>query len=230
MEVKVTGEYLLPGHFPKKTEEEHFERYSYASKNIEGKKVLDIACGVGYGCKMYSDAGAKEIVGIDILENNITYAKENYQTEKINFIKDSIYDIKYVENFDIITCFETIEHIEEDKLALNKLKLALKEDGELIISTPNRNITSPNIKSIEEKPENEYHIREYSLEEFKTFVESNGFEVKKIFGQRNRYFSKIKIFNKIINKLFNPDENGNSKLRKNIFTQARYYTLVLSKK
>lgn len=229
MDIKVTGEYLLPGEFPKKTEEEHFERYKFASNFVKGKKVLDIACGVGYGCKIYSEFGAKSIVGVDILNSNIQYAKLKYSANNISFIQNNLYDIDYEEEFDVITSFETIEHIENDSLALRKLYKALKPDGILMISTPNRKITSPNAKTIKDKPENEFHIREYTLGEFKCLANKNGFRVKKVFGQRNRMFFSFSLLNRVINKFLNPDENGNAKLKKNILSQARYYTFVLEK-
>ena len=106
---------------------------------------------------------------------------------------------------------------------------ALKIDGLLLISTPNRKITSPNAKTIKDKPENEYHIREYTLGEFKDLVNKNGLRVKKVFGQRNRMFFSFSLLNRIFNKFLKPDENGNAKLKKNILSQARYYTFLLEK-
>ena len=229
MDINATGEFLLPGKFPKKTEDEHFERYMFASKRVKEKKVLDIACGVGYGCEIYSESGAKHVVGVDILKSNIEYAESKYSAANISFIEKNIYEIDYKEEFDVITSFETIEHIENDSLVLKKLYNALKNDGILMISTPNRKITSPDTKSINDKPANEYHTREYTLGEFKNLVSKNGFRVKNVFGQRNRLYFKFTTMNRVINKFFKPDEKGNSKLKKNVFTQARYYTLVLEK-
>lgn len=229
MNTKVTGEYLLPGKFPKKTEDEHFERYIFASNFVKGKKVLDIACGVGYGCKMFSKSGANYIIGIDILNDNIKHAKDKYSASNIIFIQGNLYDIDYEEEFDIITSFETIEHIEDDSLALNKFYTALTKDGILIISTPNRKITSPTAQSIKDRPLNEYHIREYTLSDFKKLVNNNGFRVKNVFGQRNRLYLPYSYFNRVINKFLKPDENSNAKLKKCIISVARYYTFVLEK-
>lgn len=229
MENEVTGEYLLPGKFPKKTEEEHFERYSYASGFVNAKEVLDIACGVGYGCKMLSGAGAKSVTGVDILGENIEFAKANYPGENITFIQNSIYEIDYSDKYDVITCFETIEHIPDDNLAIKKLFAALKNKGLLIISTPNRNITSPNARSINDAPSNKFHTREYILSEFKELLEGNGFKIIDTLGQRNRPYLNFSTFNRVINKIFDPENSGNKQLKKPIITQARYYTLVAQK-
>lgn len=98
-----------------------------------------------------------------------------------------------------------------------------------MISTPNRKITLPNAKTIKDKPENEYHTREYNLGEFKDLANKNGFRVKKVLGQRNRMFFLFSLLNRIINKFLKPDENTNAKLKKNILTQAIYYTFMLEK-
>jgi len=137
IELEATGEFLVPGKFPHKTEKEHIERYVFASKFAKNKSVLDIACGVGYGCKILLNAGALSVEGVDISEKIIDYAKQNYQNDKIKFNCYSIYDLAKNGEYDLITCFETIEHVQDDRAALRKLHDALKEDGYLIISTPN---------------------------------------------------------------------------------------------
>jgi len=137
IELEATGEFLVPGKFPHKTEKEHIERYVFASKFAKNKSVLDIACGVGYGCKILLNAGALSVEGVDISEKIIDYAKQNYQNDKIKFDCYSIYDLTKKGEYDLITCFETIEHVWDDRAVLRKLHDALKEDGYLIISTPN---------------------------------------------------------------------------------------------
>ena len=69
------------------------------------------------------------------------------------------------ELFDVIISFETIEHFDANQRDnyLKELYRILKKDGILIISTPNRKITSPNLK----KPLNKFHIIEYSVNEIK---------------------------------------------------------------
>lgn len=229
MDVQATGEFLVPGKSPETVEHEHYERYRFASRRVMNKNVLDIACGVGYGCELLSEAGARNIVGVDLSDRNIEYAREQYGGRNIAFVNRSIYDIDYDSEFDLITCFETVEHVDNDNLALRKLHNALRCDGELIISTPNRKIASPKARTIADKPANDYHCREYTLEELKELVVRNGFEIKEIYGQRNRLFVPVNILNKLMNRIFKPDEKGNSELRKVSIGEARYYTLILKK-
>jgi cyclopropane fatty-acyl-phospholipid synthase-like methyltransferase len=229
MDIKVTGECLVPGKSPAKTEAEHFARYEYAANFVKHKKVLDIACGVGFGCGIYAESGAESIVGVDISISNIQYARSMYPSETITFLQKDLFDIDYQDEFDIVTSFETIEHVKDDKLALKKLRAALRNNGILIMSTPNRKITSPSCKTIDDKPENEFHYREYTLREFRDLVSSSGFKIKAILGQRNRMYFPLKTLNRVLEKLCHPDTKGNIRLRKNYFSEARYYTLVLEK-
>jgi len=229
IELGATGEFLVPGKFPHKTEKEHFERYVFASKFAQNKSVLDIACGVGYGCKILFEAGASSVEGVDISEKLINYAKQNYQNDKIKFNCYSIYDLEKKKEYDLITCFETIEHVQDDRAALRKLHDALKEDGYLIISTPNRRITSPKAKKITDKPSNPYHTREYLLKEFIQVLKESKFNVIDIYGQRNRIVFPSLILNRILNKVIRLDYITNAQPKKFRLAEARYFTLVLKK-
>jgi SAM-dependent methyltransferase len=73
--------------------------------------------------------------------------------------------------FDHIVCFETIEHIEPDREFLIELRRLLASDGHMLISTPNRAVTSPN----DARPLSPFHVREYLLPEFCELLRSAGF-------------------------------------------------------
>nr|WP_090892970.1 class I SAM-dependent methyltransferase [Evansella caseinilytica] len=120
---------------------EHCARYYFASMFTRGR-VLDIACGVGYGCKMlleYSRHEISEIVGADVDENTIAYAKKHYLAPKITFTTADIMDIRLTEKlqpFDTIVSFETIEHIKDEAFFIRQMRNLLKPGGTLILSTP----------------------------------------------------------------------------------------------
>lgn len=139
----------------------HLMRYKFARGFIKSTdSVLEIACGTGYGVRFLSDY-CKYIVGADIDEETLSKASKEYGGENRDFEK---MDIKFIEDqYDIITCFETIEHMSyEDALsALTSIRKSLKKDGILIISTPKK------------LPENELsqnriegHLHEYFYEDF----------------------------------------------------------------
>jgi 2-polyprenyl-3-methyl-5-hydroxy-6-metoxy-1,4-benzoquinol methylase/GT2 family glycosyltransferase/ADP-heptose:LPS heptosyltransferase len=160
---------------------EHWHRYMYATQFVSGKKVLDIACGEGYGSDYLSNF-ASEVVGVDISNEAVDFAKKKYTKSNVSFLQGSAAQIPVDgENvFDVIVSFETIEHISESDQAnfLREAVRLLKPDGKLIISTPDKKNYSdiPNFR-------NEFHIKEFYQDEFKKFLKV-GFENVYLLGQR----------------------------------------------
>src|SRR5262245_4798025 len=122
-----TGERFLPWIRESTIAYEHLHRYAYAATLAEGKRVLDLACGEGYGAKMLA-AAATSVVGIDIDENVVRHATEKYGSTNLTFIAGSITDIPIRDDhsFDVIVCFEAIEHIEAHEALLLEVKRLLK--------------------------------------------------------------------------------------------------------
>jgi len=83
--MEFTGERFIPNKSPKRIEEDHIERYNFASRYVENRNVLDIACGVGYGSFILSHANARLVDGVDICRRSIDYAKTNYNASNINY-------------------------------------------------------------------------------------------------------------------------------------------------
>ncbi|OCL28572.1 SAM-dependent methyltransferase [Orenia metallireducens] len=143
---------------------EHIARYKFASRFARGR-VLDIACGVGYGSEilMAMGEGIDEIVGVDIDEESIEYAKRVYKYPWNSFLVGDVNDeglCDEIGKFDTIVSMETIEHIKDDYTFVNNLKSLLKEDGLLIISTPFG-------RGRDFECVNPYHYRQYTEEEFR---------------------------------------------------------------
>lgn len=231
MDLEFTGEYFIPGKSPKRIEEDHIERYRFATQFVNGKTVLDIAWGVGYGSRTLAEAGTLRVDGVDISEDLISYAKCNYQMKNIPFLVGDISEYKTDELYDVITCFETIEHVEDYRRALSNLYSLLNNDGLLIISTPNRLITSPYAKSINDKPSNKFHVREFTIEEFESTLKDHGFLIdgSDIFGQRQqRYFSNTYL-RRIYKNLFSPDDRFSPVLTRVGKLMPRYFVVVARK-
>ena len=147
MSINFTGEYFVPGQSSSRLEADHLARYQFASRFVGGKSVLDIACGVGYGSALLSEAGALRVDGVDINEDVIAHARGSYASEKTHFQCGDIYTFSSSSCYDIIVSFETIEHVDDYNKALANLSRLLCENGRLIISSPNRCITSPKARS-----------------------------------------------------------------------------------
>ncbi len=172
-----TGERAIEGATPSLTWRDHVARYQFASHYARGR-VLDIACGTGYGCKILLNRATTRVVGIDISQDAINVALKQYKNDRIAFMVGNILDIELPNGSqDVITCFETIEHVAEQETAISELCRLLNPNGTLIISTPNRKATPP------DGPVSPFHVNEFSTEEFVSFLRPH-FGTVTVFGQR----------------------------------------------
>ena len=122
-------------------------RLEYLKKNnlqqsFNGLSVLDIGCGGGILCEPLSRLGAK-VTGIDSNEKAIKVAKEHARMKnlKINYINGELSKVaKY--SFDIITCMEVLEHVENVDQIISMSNDILKKDGIFFGSTINKTLSS----------------------------------------------------------------------------------------
>ena len=158
-ELEMTGERLVTSFNKHYGKFEHLHRYALATEYIVGKIVLDIACGEGYGTNLLSQK-AKMICGVDISDEAITHAKEKYIKSNIEFKLGSASKIPYDDDlFDVVTSFETIEHLLEQEEMFSEIKRVLKKNGILILSSPEKNIYA------QRDPNNKFHVKELTLDE-----------------------------------------------------------------
>jgi 2-polyprenyl-3-methyl-5-hydroxy-6-metoxy-1,4-benzoquinol methylase len=173
---------------------EHIERYRFALDFVKNKKVLDMACGTGYGSQMMLEAGASEITGGDINEESIETAKRSYQNQNIKFeVADAVEMPFPVAEFDLVVSFETIEHLTEADKFVKELARVLKSKGQLIMSTPNREMTRKLMIK------NNFHVKEFDREELIKLL-AGYFEEIKVFGQRS--VRKLTLKQKLIKKAY----------------------------
>jgi len=170
----------------------HIKRYCFAKSYSVNKVVLDAACGVGYG-SFYLSEVANEVIGVDISEEAIAYAKKHYQKENMQFRQMDIHTLMFSDKyFDLACSFETLEHLDDPERYISEVKRVLKDDGIFIISTPY-------FKKTLHKPKNPYHKIEFSQEDFSNLLEKY-FNKVEIFGQRrlqsflHYYLQKIDVF------------------------------------
>lgn len=120
---------------------EHIARYTFSTPYVNGR-VLDIACGSGYGSlKVAKDRKEQidEIIGVDISEDALQYAVHNYYHPLLTFKQGDAMDSalpQEIGQFDTILSFETIEHVKDDRLFIKRMYDLLKPGGTLILSTP----------------------------------------------------------------------------------------------
>lgn len=214
-----TGERFIPGIEDYKLTIEHMQRYKSVVKLAQGKRIIDIACGEGYGTAMLAEA-ASEVTGIDIDVDTIGKAKEKYKKENLMYRVGSVENIPALDaSVDMIVSFETIEHVSEElqQAFLKECARVLKPDGILIMSTPNREIYSDQYNYV-----NQYHIHEFYHDEFLQFI-------KQQFGYVNLYNQAFQVVS-----LLNDCENKEKKLHyfadEQYKTQGKYYIAIASNK
>jgi ubiquinone/menaquinone biosynthesis C-methylase UbiE len=174
-----TGERFLPWIREAVIAYEHLHRYAYASKIAKGKRVLDLACGEGYGSRILAGT-ATSVVGVDIDENAIAHASAKYGLTNLQFISGSITAVPIHDDrsFDVVVCFEAIEHIEDQDSLLSEVKRLLTPGGVFIVSTPNKAVYHD-----EPSYENPFHVKELYFEEFRDLL-SRYFGNLQFLGQR----------------------------------------------
>lgn len=224
-----TGERCIEGTTPQRIWVDHISRYEYARRYVAEKTVLDIACGTGYGSRELCLGAARRVVGVDISDEAIDYACMQYRN--IEFRVGDISKIDFPENsFDVITCFETIEHVEDHKVSLKELKRVLRLNGVLLISSPNRKVVSPS-RSRTDSPANQFHIKEFDTREFISIL-SNYFVVEKVYGQRESSklfylpFGVGRTFRKLFLRWCSPDAGKPELQKMSIFKEYRYIVAV----
>ncbi|MGN7169707.1 rhamnan synthesis F family protein [Paenibacillus cellulositrophicus] len=176
-----SGERFVPGKAFGQIEVEHMQRYQAVAKIVSGKVVLDAACGEGYGSDLLA-RNAEEVIGIDISKEAIEWASEHYKRKGLEFLQNDITTLPFPDNyFDVVVSFETIEHVDSrmQESFLFEIRRVLKDNGLLIISTPNKLIYSDATDF-----KNPYHIKEFYTNEFSQFL-GKFFENIKMFVQKN---------------------------------------------
>jgi glycosyltransferase involved in cell wall biosynthesis/SAM-dependent methyltransferase len=164
---------------------EHIHRYLQAGELAQGKIVLDIASGEGYGSAMLAGK-AKHVTGVDISIDAVKHARKSYQKENLDFKVGNCADIPLPDlSVDLVVSFETIEHHDQHEKMMQEIKRVLRPDGLLLISSPDKYNYS-----VEPGYRNPYHVKELYLHEFKDLL-ARYFKNIVYFGQRVLYGSNI---------------------------------------
>ncbi len=177
--MEFSGERFIPG-MTGGIELEHLNRYFFViyQFNLKDKKILDIACGEGYGSYLLSKF-ANSVIGIDIDKETITHATEKYEAENLRFLQGDAVCIPLDDNsVDCVVSFETIEHHNKHEEMLLEIKRILTKKGILVISSPDKLHYSDSSGT-----KNEFHAKELYYDEFKDLIKKH-FEQTYFFSQR----------------------------------------------
>jgi SAM-dependent methyltransferase len=165
---------------------EHYHRYALAARWCGGARILDAACGEGYGSAMLA-LSAKSVEGVDVSATAIDHASQCYgKLPGINFQVADCTRLPYADDeFDRVVSFETLEHLVEHDRLLGEFRRVLKPNGCLILSSPDKAVYSDAQKTV-----NEYHVKELYRDEFESLIQRH-FPAYRLLGQKLMFHSAV---------------------------------------
>lgn len=177
------NERVIPGESANFLYQEALTRYEFAQKFLKkGGKVLDLGCGTGYGSAILGQMA--KVTGLDQNQEAIEFAQKKYGSDAKFMVGDITHLQTPGHEFNLVCCFEVIEHLKNPEKMLREVKRVLKPDGYFLLSTPNQDVLS--IKGELTSP---YHVKEYDLKEIEELL-GQFFSRVEMFGQRKSVKAK----------------------------------------
>ncbi|MEO6859393.1 MAG: methyltransferase domain-containing protein [Solirubrobacteraceae bacterium] len=161
--LELTGERTLPN-VPAENYwfRRHLAVYEWIGARVIGKRVIDMACGEGYGSEVLS-RGASSVLGVDANPEAHEHARLRYQRQNLTFERGMVQTHGEPGAFDAVVFLQTIEHVYDPAAVLEHFRLLLAPGGVAYISTPNLLTLAPEGAK---KSDNPWHLKEYRAEEF----------------------------------------------------------------
>ncbi|PTE16378.1 methyltransferase domain-containing protein [Pseudogemmobacter blasticus] len=182
--MKFTGERYVPG-IGGSIALEHEHRYRFCLDFVSGRRVLDIACGEGFGSAMIAEH-AEKVWGVDIDRQAVSHAVARYSHDNLQYLVGSCSNIPLPDaSVDVVVSFETIEHHDNHDGMMNEILRVMRPGGVLIISSPDKRVYSD-----ERGFRNEFHVKELYADEFDALLRGRFAHVA-MFGQRIVYGSAL---------------------------------------
>lgn len=164
-----TGERVIPGEVEADLWNEHVARYWFAARMASGRRVLDAGCGSGYGAGVLAGR-AREVLGIDIADDAIDYARQHYRGVNVRFERASCLEIPAPDSsFDLVVAFEIIEHLGDWRAFLREVRRVLAPAGQFLVSTPNQLYYADARAALGPNP---FHVHEFEYSEFQRELEA----------------------------------------------------------
>jgi SAM-dependent methyltransferase len=161
--LELTGERTLPD-VPAENYwyRRHLAVYEWIGARVIGKRVIDLACGEGYGSEVLS-RGATSVVGVDANPEAHDHARLRYRRQNLTFERGMVETHGAPGAYDAVVFLQTIEHVHDPVAVLEHFRSLLAPDGVAYITTPNLLTLAPEGAA---KSDNPWHLKEYRAEEF----------------------------------------------------------------
>jgi SAM-dependent methyltransferase len=162
----LTGERTLPD-VPEENYwyRRHLVVYEWIAARVGGKRVIDMACGEGYGSNALAGSAAS-VVGVDANPEAHEHARLRYVRPNLRFERALVES--FAEPCDTVVFLQTIEHVQDAGAILEHFRAMLEPGGVAYVSTPNLLTLAP---PGAEKSDNPWHVREYRAAEFRQLCE-----------------------------------------------------------
>ncbi|MBI5104575.1 MAG: methyltransferase domain-containing protein [Solirubrobacterales bacterium] len=171
----LTGERTLPD-VPEENYwfQRHLVVYRWIRARVGGLKVVDMACGEGYGSAELAQAAA-EVVGVDANPEAHEHARLRYVRDNLRFARDLVET--FAEPADAVVFLQTIEHVQNPDEVLEHFKSIVSGSAQpvVFVSTPNVLTLAPEGA---EKSGNPWHVKEYRPEEFEELCRAHFADVR----------------------------------------------------
>ncbi len=172
----LTGERTLPG-IPEENYwfRRHLIVYEWIAEQVRGLRVIDMACGEGYGSDVLSRR-AEHVIGVDANPEAHEHARLRYRRESLSFERDLIET--FTAPADAVVFLQTIEHLQDPGAALEHFKDIVgggREGGVVFVSTPNVRTLAPKGAP---RSDNPWHVHEYTAAEFRELCAAHFAEVQ----------------------------------------------------
>ncbi|GAC1346565.1 MAG: hypothetical protein NVSMB23_24360 [Myxococcales bacterium] len=157
-----------------------WERYAFAGRLARGLRVVDCACGSGYGSWLLARAGAASVIGVDPDAAALAHARKHFSQPGLEFREGSFLSLPaHSGGADLAVSFETLEHVRDAAAFVEELARVLAPGGTLVLSTP---LTRGPGRL---HPEDPFHVREYDADEVAALLATR-FEIIERLGMHRR--------------------------------------------
>jgi len=182
--LEFTGERFTP-ECVREIRYEHLHRYAFARELVVGKRVLDAACGEGYGSALLA-ASAAAVTGVDRSAEAIAHARSRYVANHLDFQAADCLNLPFADDsFDCVVSFETLEHLADHDRLLTEFRRVLGPRGFLLLSSPDKAVYSDKLQN-----RNEFHVRELYRDQLESLLREH-FPAFRMFGQKLVFQSAI---------------------------------------